>query len=73
MDVMFAKVINNLEFVKTLAFELEEHDVLSLQTKKDIRMMNMKAQCFMEDHVNNLKGSYKKAFGIGFDVGQFVK
>jgi hypothetical protein len=27
----------------------------------------------MEDHVNNLKGSYKKAFGIGFDVGQFVK
>jgi hypothetical protein len=49
-----------LEFVKTLAYELKEHDVLSLQTKKNIKMMNMKAQGFMEYHVNNLKAHKEK-------------
>ncbi len=34
MDVVFEKVINYLEFVKTLAYDLQEHDALSLQTKK---------------------------------------
>ncbi len=34
MDVVFEKVINYLEFVKILASELQEHDALSLQTKK---------------------------------------
>ncbi len=61
MDVVLEEVINYLEFVETLTSKLEEHDVLSLHTKKYIMMMNMKAQGLMEDHVNNLK-THKEKF-----------
>jgi hypothetical protein len=41
MNVVPKEVVNYLEVVETLASRLEEHDVLSLQIKEDIKMMNM--------------------------------
>jgi hypothetical protein len=41
MDVVPKEVVNYLEVVQTLTSELEEHDALNLQIKKDIKIMNM--------------------------------
>jgi hypothetical protein len=55
MDVVPKEVVHYLEFADKLVFELEEQDVLNIQTQKYIRMMNMRAQVLMEDHAKNLK------------------
>jgi hypothetical protein len=55
MDVMPEEVVHYLGFIEKLVFDLEKQDALSIQTREDIRMMNMRAQGLMEDCVNNLK------------------
>jgi hypothetical protein len=48
------QITQYLEFSEQLVLKVEEQKGQQKQTRKDIRMSNMKAQNLLEDHKNNL-------------------